>query len=519
MMKNLNGKTAVLYRRVSTTEQKDYGMSLSNQSDRLGEFCDRNNIDIIQDFEEDYSAKNFNRPVFAEMLKFISENKKRIDYLLIYKWDRFSRNTMEAMNMISQFKGFGVEVNCSDQWVNHDDPNQLIMLLLNLGIPEVDNMVRKDRTIEGTRNNLKEGRWVYSQPKGYKKGKDELGKVLMKPDPKTAPLITELFTDFSLGIYSQNIIRKLPKYKELNLSKSGVSRILNQIVYSGQIKVPAYKDESEFIVDAIHKPLVSKELFNKVQIELQNRKRIKNKPIKQNELLPLRGFLKCNCCDSNLTGSGSKSKTGKKHYYYHCNPRKGCNERYRAETAHESLNKIFKKLKPDKDVCELFELVLKDKFENSEKSNKTLIESLSKKIERVRNRKNSLLDKFIDESISKEVYSNKDKELSNEIIDYENQISQLNNYEKDTKKFIDYGLYVLKNLSSFFNNAKVLTKQKILSSIFKEKLVFKDEEYRTPILNFGIELIYKSINVLEDNLNKNGRQSFDYLPLSTRGGT
>jgi len=144
---------------------------------------------------------------------------------------------------------------------------------------------------------------------------------------------------------------------------------------------------------------------------------------------------------------------------------------------------------------------------------------LSKKIERVRNRKNSLLDKFIDESISKEVYSNKDKELSNEIIDYENQISQLNNYEKDTKKFIDYGLYVLKNLSSFFNNAKVLTKQKILSSIFKEKLVFKDEEYRTPILNFGIELIYKSINVLEDNLNKNGRQSFDYLPLSTRGGT
>jgi hypothetical protein len=34
-------------------------------------------------------------------------------------------------------------------------------------------------------------------------------------------------------------------------------------------------------------------------------------------------------------------------------------------------------------------------------------------------------------------------------------------------------------------------------------------------LNFGIELIYQIINVLEDNLNKNRRQSFDYLPLST----
>jgi len=32
-MNNLSGKTAILYRRVSTTEQKDFGMSLSNQTE------------------------------------------------------------------------------------------------------------------------------------------------------------------------------------------------------------------------------------------------------------------------------------------------------------------------------------------------------------------------------------------------------------------------------------------------------------------------------------------------------
>ena len=72
---NLNGKTAVLYRRVSTTEQKDYGMSLSNQSEQLRSFCYRNNIEVVQDFEEDYSAKDFNRPVFSELLKFVAQNK------------------------------------------------------------------------------------------------------------------------------------------------------------------------------------------------------------------------------------------------------------------------------------------------------------------------------------------------------------------------------------------------------------------------------------------------------------
>ena len=74
-MKNLNGKTAVLYRRVSTTEQKNYGMSLSNQSEQLRSFCYRNNIEVVQDFEEDYSAKDFNRPVFSELLKFVAQNK------------------------------------------------------------------------------------------------------------------------------------------------------------------------------------------------------------------------------------------------------------------------------------------------------------------------------------------------------------------------------------------------------------------------------------------------------------
>ena len=100
--------------------------------------------------------------------------------------------------------------------------------------------------------------------------------------------------------------------------------MFNQIAYSGRIRVKAYKDESEQIVEALHEAIVSEEVYNKVQIQLGNRLRVKHKPVKKNNLLPLRGFLTCNKCGSNLTGSGSKSKTGKKHYYYHCNQRNGC---------------------------------------------------------------------------------------------------------------------------------------------------------------------------------------------------
>ena len=82
-MKNLEGKRAVLYRRVSTTDQKDYGNSLTTQQNNLSGFCNRQMIEVVKDFEEDYSAKDFNRPAFSKLMSYVSANKKQIDLVLI----------------------------------------------------------------------------------------------------------------------------------------------------------------------------------------------------------------------------------------------------------------------------------------------------------------------------------------------------------------------------------------------------------------------------------------------------
>tara|TARA_B110000879_G_scaffold113799_1_gene151778 strand:+ start:2409 stop:3965 length:1557 start_codon:yes stop_codon:yes gene_type:complete len=518
-MNNLTGKRAIIYRRVSTTEQKDTGSSLASQKEHLTNFCARNDIEIMKDYEEDFSAKNFNRPEFGKLLEYAAKNKNNIDLVLFNKWDRFSRNALLGMTIVQQLRGMGIDVNSSEEWIDHDDPSQQLLYMIHMGIPEIDNRIRSGRTITGTRRNLKDGRWVHSQPKGYISGRDELGKVLMQPDPILSPLITELFNDFSLGIYSQNQIIKLPKFKPLKLSKSNLSRILNQIVYSGRIRVKAFKHEPEQIVNSIHKPLISVEVFEKVQYELGNRKRIKHKPVKQNNILPLRGYIECKQCGGNLTGSGSKSKTGKKHYYYHCNPRKGCNERYKVGLAHEEISNLFNKIKPKEEVCELFEHIMKDKFDNSESTNKSIISSIDNKIKKLRDRKKVLLDKFLDGVFENEIYKTKEDELSREIKKLQYEKSQINTYEKDSMEYIKFGIHVIKNIGNFFEKATVNTKQKLISSIFKEKLVFDNEKYRTPILNKGIELISQSINVLEGFKNKNRRLSFDNLPLCTRDGT
>jgi site-specific DNA recombinase len=53
-------KSAYLYVRVSTDEQRRKGYSIPEQEDRLFKYCEYNSIKVEDIYREDYSAKNFN---------------------------------------------------------------------------------------------------------------------------------------------------------------------------------------------------------------------------------------------------------------------------------------------------------------------------------------------------------------------------------------------------------------------------------------------------------------------------
>lgn len=94
-------KSAYLYIRVSTDEQKLKGYSLPEQEDRLLNYCDSNNIEVKNIFREDFSAKDFNRPEWKKLLTTIRKSRsKERDNILFIKWDRFSRNIEYAYEMI-----------------------------------------------------------------------------------------------------------------------------------------------------------------------------------------------------------------------------------------------------------------------------------------------------------------------------------------------------------------------------------------------------------------------------------
>lgn len=101
-------KKVILYVRVSTDEQARLGYSLGHQELVLTKFCELREFEIAGVYREDHSAKNFERPEYKKLFKFCKAHKKEIDYVLVTKWDRFSRNQRDALQEIKSFGDFGI---------------------------------------------------------------------------------------------------------------------------------------------------------------------------------------------------------------------------------------------------------------------------------------------------------------------------------------------------------------------------------------------------------------------------
>ena len=94
---------AVIYTRVSTEEQAKHGYSLAKQELECKNFAVRNGYDILKIFkEEGVSAKSTNRPKLQELIKYCIENKKFVDYIIVWRFDSFTRNLEDQTALFSK---------------------------------------------------------------------------------------------------------------------------------------------------------------------------------------------------------------------------------------------------------------------------------------------------------------------------------------------------------------------------------------------------------------------------------
>jgi site-specific DNA recombinase len=85
---------AVIFTRVSTQEQEQDGHSIDAQIAKLRDYCSRNDLEVIKEFEVVESSTRGERPEFYKMIDFVKKQKGTIA-LVCDKVDRLQRSFTE----------------------------------------------------------------------------------------------------------------------------------------------------------------------------------------------------------------------------------------------------------------------------------------------------------------------------------------------------------------------------------------------------------------------------------------
>jgi site-specific DNA recombinase len=258
----------------------------------------------------------------------------------------------------------------------------------------------------------------------------------------------------------------------------------------GLVYIPAYKDEPEQWVQGQHEPLIDEITFYKVQDILTGRKR--PNPSKYSTFrkeLPLRGFMQCPVCNGNLTGSASRGRSGRRFYYYHC--KKGCGERKKAEEINDLFSSILDYLKIDTNGLELSSRVLDQLLHANKKGNSEKLSELSKAIEKQNLRLKNARTLMLDGEITSNDYKELKYETEEGLKRLELEQRELKATNIDFTAQINFCIAILSNLDVYFDTGDGETKQKIIGSIFPEKLIFENKKCRTAKINPAISVLHR----------------------------
>ncbi|MBQ0733510.1 recombinase family protein [Aquimarina celericrescens] len=316
----------ITYCRVSTEEQKKQGYSLAFQKEHLSSFAEKAEYNILKHYEEDYSAKTFDRSQWKKLKNYCDKYHTVIDKIVFTKWDRFSGNAKQAYEEIEWFEKREIGLNSDDNPLDLSLPESKIKLALYLTLSEIENDRLSRRVKEGLEKATKEGCWTGKSPYGYINYRLPNNKSTLIPDENARQVL-----DTFLLISTQNIsIRKAwvqMRTKGMLISSSQFYKLIRNPVYIGKVILKSDENQTIEFIEGLHPPIIPTALFKKVQERLNSGS--KNNTTKKgvkNHLYPLRGYIKCSQCDKVLTASASTgSNPNKKYHYYHC--RDGCRER------------------------------------------------------------------------------------------------------------------------------------------------------------------------------------------------
>lgn len=180
------GRSAVVYARVSSSDQEREGFSIPAQQRLLRTYAASQGYEVVEEFVDVETAKRAGRTHFARMLQYLRRNAETCNVVLVEKTDRLYRNlkdwvTLDEMNLeihlVKEGSVLGQGARSSDKFMH----GIRVLMAKNY----IDNL--SEEAAKGMREKAQQGIWPTKAPLGYRNARREDGKKVLDVDPVAAP--------------------------------------------------------------------------------------------------------------------------------------------------------------------------------------------------------------------------------------------------------------------------------------------------------------------------------------------
>ncbi len=361
-------KKASIYLRTSSDRQID-NTSLDTQENICRSYCTMEGFEAVDiQKHEAVSAKGNNVQRIAELLEYCKENQKKFEVLVVYKLDRFARDTQQHLWLRNELLKLGIILRSATEKIDETSQGRFLETIL-AAVAQLDNDVRKERVKIAMWKRVEEGLWPWQPPTGYYRPKVSGVRLTVSEwDSNCYQAIVDIFRLYSTSVYTFNALALLMNKKKIKnwqgktikFSFQLIEKILTNTFYTGLLKGKEGK-----LHKGKHKPLIDLSLWERCQGVLNNRGHsIINKRLYNNPDFPLRRFTLCGLCNHPLTACWSKGESGGLYAYYYCRNR--ICERYgkiiSKDTFHNEFLQYLKLIKPKDEFVSFFKEVFIDRY-------------------------------------------------------------------------------------------------------------------------------------------------------------
>jgi site-specific DNA recombinase len=473
---------AVVYCRVSTKEQVN-NLSLSTQQSRCVEYCTRLGWPVLHIFrEEGESAKTANRTQFQDMLAFVTAKKNQVSYVVVHDMSRFSRQLEDQLSVIANLNSAGVKLRSVSENLDETAAGKLMGNIYG-AFNQFDNDRKAERTKLGMQKAASVGRFPHQAPLGYLNVSSKSGANLI-PDPERAPLVQKVFelygtgTETKLGVLRTINALGLTMPKGRKVSPQTFDRLLRNELYAGWICLPKWNLRER----GIFEPLVTEELFQRVQDILDGKRISVTAHQRNNPDFPLRVFVSCGECGTPLTGAWSTGRKAR-YPYYRCRNAKCKAVNVRREKMDTEFAALIAKLAPERRYIRLFKEIVRQVWKQRQTDSEAILRVAKTKLDELRERKNRLVEFLLDARLDQQTYDEQVQRMTAEMEAAKAEFAAADLECMDVEAVLNFAEKLVERPKQLWLESSLEQKQRLQTVFFPDGVTYTHEGFGTASSN------------------------------------